>query len=138
MAREISDTPNDANKPAEQSTPAPVHPIRTEIALTMVSLWEEAVDRYRLTVALQSPEEQILLHTTQALSIQNLHNNVLRQWNFFRRTKTKKFQGIRDRVDRTIGALREKITTIDVLIGYPTQAVNPDFYLNNRAIGISP
>lgn len=131
MECEIRDTLKDANEAVEQSLSKPLHAIRTDAPFTMVTLWEEAVARYRMTVVLQSSEEQLLLDATQALSIQNIHNNVFRQWSFFRRTKTRKFQGVRDRVDRIIGALREKITTIDVLIGYPTQAVNSDLYLND-------
>ena len=137
MELKTTDTLMDATEPAEQSLPAPAHAIRTDNTLTMINLWEEAVARYRLTVALQSSEEQFLLDATQALSIHHLHNNVFRQWNFFRRTKTRKFQRIGDRVDRIIRALREKITTIDVLIGYPTQAVHPDLYLDDRAIVFS-
>jgi hypothetical protein len=137
MELDIKNTPNDANEPAEQYLSFPTHVIPTETSLTMITLWEEAVARYRLTVALQSSEEQMLLDATQALSIQNLHNNVFSQWSFFRRTKTRKFQGVRNRIDRIIRALREKITTIDVLIGYPTQAVTPELYLDDRTIGFS-
>lgn len=92
----------------------------------LASLWEEAVLQYRRTVALETSEEKVFCDSVAgAISGHEQYQRAVIEWRSFRKqSKSGKLQKAKTRVDQFMAALQDKIVTIDVLIGYPTQSVN--------------
>ena len=87
---------------------------------SLVQLWEDAVAQFRRTTPLNSSEETWLLENP--LTTDKQIQAILVQWEKFR-------SGPKNAVTKSISlvlrTLQANIESLDAMIGYPTQAVDP-------------
>src|SRR5271170_6517046 len=69
---------------AASHTAIPLEPLPTKL-ITMVELWEQAVQRYRQTVSFQHAEEKVFSDCAVVRSGHNYFEKVVMQWGVFRR-----------------------------------------------------
>jgi hypothetical protein len=90
---------------------------------TLVELWEEALSYYRQTLSL-SPDEKLVFESESLVTSHDHFRNIANTWTLFREgSKIGKLAAMKNRMERVVRVLYGKITTIDAMIGYPTQAV---------------
>jgi hypothetical protein len=106
------------------------HPASSSPTETLAELWEEAVSNYRRTVSLQPSEAYLLIEGPTALNITEQFETTASEWLLFRDTsKHVKFKAVRDRIGGIVRVLQDKVALMDVLIGFPSQAVHIPFAL---------
>lgn len=88
-----------------------------------VGLWEEAVAKYRKTADLNCDQERMLSELPR--TIDSRFEYFLAEWEEFRNPPKsgKLVDKLKEKLSHTIKALHEKIPLMDVVIGYPAQAV---------------
>ena len=112
------------DSPLHSSSPQDTLTSEQASSLFLVDLWRDSITEYRRTARSSSAEEAWLLSGAPA----DVHYGaVLAEWEAFRNQKGDVKHKNLNRVKKTINGflliMREKIDTLDVLIGFPTQAV---------------
>jgi len=103
--------------PSPKSNPVGTASFRsTDATVTIVELWSEAVARYRHSFTSTDNTQPLFLD--QTVTVTDHFQAAFDQWSQFRSGSKS-----RSKVGRIIQILQDKISTMDVLIGYPTQAV---------------
>lgn len=114
MSEADSITPGPRNVPPENSRAG------DELLIT---LWEETVSQYRQKVRPSQVEENLL---DRRLSVEELYQSSLDQWESFSRPNEQS-NIFKAGMKRTLEVLQTNITSIDAIIGYPSQAVPHHF-----------
>jgi hypothetical protein len=109
--------------PTEKARRPTIDDESLDLHTTFVELWEEAVSHYRQTLSL-SPDEKLAFESQYAVISSDLFRDIANNWALFREgSKIGKLTAVKNRLERVVRVLHGQITTIDVMIGYPTQAV---------------
>jgi hypothetical protein len=89
----------------------------------LVSLWEDSFAKYRKTADLTPVQEKMLSEVPKTMD--GGFESSLVEWEAFRNPPKsgKLIAKVKDKLTQAVRVLQEKIPVMDVVIGYPTQAV---------------
>ena len=85
----------------------------------LISLYSEAIAQYRQAARISEQEEQLLATGTP---LHGYQEKILADWNSFQTPRSSGGK-MKDGIRNVLHTMQEKISLIDMVIGFPTQAV---------------